>query len=228
MNLIRQEEFFSPVKTTDDIHIIGIGAIGSHIAEMLVRMGLTNIHLYDFDTVEEHNIPNQMYFDTQAVQHLHKTTALYDTCKAINPDCIIKIHDKGYILERTKLSGYVFLCVDSINLRKAVVKEHEFNPMIKALFDFRMGLEDAQHYAADWKDHKHVEDLLASMDFTDEEAKEAMPTTACGSALCVLPTIRVITSYGIANWINFIKTGKLKKVILANAFNFENMAFPKT
>lgn len=226
MNLIRQEEFFSPVKTTDDIHIIGIGAIGSHIAEMLVRMGLTNIHLYDFDTVDEHNIPNQLYNETDI--GLLKTEALNRHCCSINTELkTLKTHPKGYVMEKTKLSGYVFLCVDSINLRKAIVKEHEFNPMIKALFDFRMGLEDAQHYAADWKDHKQIEDLLASMDFTDEEAKEAMPTTACGSALCVLPTIRVITSYGVANWINFIKTGKLKKVILANAFTYENMAFPK-
>lgn len=225
MNLIRQEEFFSPVKITDDIHIIGIGAIGSHITEMLVRMGLTNIHLYDFDTVDEHNIPNQMFWDVD-IGHT-KCKALKDICNAINPNSKIILHEKGYVLEKTKLSGYVFLCVDSINLRKAIVKEHEFNPMIKTLFDFRMGLEDAQHYAADWKDHKQIEDLLASMNFTDEEAKEAMPTTACGSALCVLPTIRVITSYGIANWINFIKTGKLKKVILANAFTYENMAFPK-
>lgn len=228
MNLIRQEEFFSPIKVTDEIHIIGIGAIGSHIAEMLVRMGLSNIHLYDFDTVDEHNIPNQLYHEYAI--GVTKCHALKTELIGINSDAEpnIKMHEKGYILERTKLSGYVFLCVDSISLRKAIVKEHEFNPMIKALFDFRMGLEDAQHYAADWKDRKQVEDLLASMNFTDAEAKEAMPTTACGSALCVLPTIRVITSYGIANWVNFIKTGKLKKVILANAFNFENMAFPKT
>lgn len=226
MNLVRQEEFFSPVKVSEDIHIIGIGAIGSHIAEMLVRMGLTNIHLYDFDTVDEHNIPNQLYTDKNIGNA--KVAALADYLLDINPSIENLIpHPKGYILERTKLSGYVFLCVDSINLRKAIVKEHEFNPMIKALFDFRMGLEDAQHYAADWKDHKQIENLLASMNFTDEEAKEAMPTTACGSALCVLPTIRVITSYGIANWINFIKTGNLKKVILANAFNFENIYFPK-
>ena len=226
MNLVRQEEFFSPIKVTDEIHIIGIGAIGSHIAEMLVRMGLTNIHIYDFDTVDEHNVPNQLYFETDI--HAPKVRALTGTMEMINPNVKLKIHDKGYILEQTRLSGYVFLCVDSINLRKAIVKEQEFNPMIKALFDFRMGLEDAQHYAADWKDRKQIEDLLGSMNFTDEEAKEAMPTTACGSALCVLPTIRVITSYGIANWINFVKTGKLKKVILANAFNFENMAFPKS
>ena len=227
MNLIRQEEFFSPIKVTDEIHIIGIGAIGSHIAEMLIRMGLTKIHIYDFDTVDEHNIPNQLYFENDINET--KCQALRMTCACINADCInnIKLHEKGYILGQTRLAGYVFLCVDSIELRKAIVKEHEFNPAIKALFDFRMGLEDAQHYAANWQDRTQIDALLASMNFTDAEATEAMPTSACGSALCVLPTIRVITSYGIANWINFIKTGKLKKVILANAFNFENMSFPK-
>lgn len=226
MNLIRQEEFFSPVKIEDEIHVIGIGAIGSHIAEMLVRMGLDNIHIYDFDTVDEHNIPNQLYTDKNIGNH--KVSALQSYLLDINPDLEnIITHPKGYVLGKTRLSGYVFLCVDSINLRKNIIQEQQYNPMIKAVFDFRMGLEDAQHYAADWSDKTHIEKLLASMNFTDEEAKEAMPTTACGSALCVLPTIRVITSYGVANWINFIKSSKLKTVILANAFNYENLAFPK-
>ena len=222
MDLVRQLEFFDPAKITEEIHVIGVGAIGSHIVEMLVRMGIEDINIYDFDTVDEHNIPNQMFYNTN-INEL-KCIALQKTCLEINPNVNIRIHAKGY-QPGMRLSGYVFLCVDSINLRRAIATEHQYNPMIKAMFDFRMGLEDAQHYAADWRDETSKETFLKNMDFTDEEAKAAMPVSACGSALSVLPTIRVITAYGIANWLNFVKTQNLKKVILANAFTFNNLIF---
>ena len=222
MDLIRQLEFFDPTKITEEIHVIGVGAIGSHIVEMLTRMGIEDINIYDFDTVDAHNIPNQLYAATDI--GLLKTEALTSHCCSINPDINIRVHNKGY-QPGTRLSGYVFLCVDSIDLRRAIATEHQFNPMIKAMFDFRMGLKDAQHYAADWHDDKSKEAFLANMAFTDEEAKAAMPVSACGTALSVLPTIRTITAYGIANWLNFVKTQKLKKVILADAFAFTNMVF---
>ena len=217
MDLLRQGEFFNPMKITDEIHIIGVGAIGSHIAEMLVRMGVEKIHIYDFDTVDEHNIPNQMFFESDI--EITKCTAIKATCSCINTHVEIRKHDKGYILgNNTRLSGYVFLCVDSIDLRKAIVEEHRYNTTIKGMFDFRMGLESAQHYAANWNIPKSIENFIATMDFTDEEAKEAMPVSACGSSLCVLPTIRAITAMGVANWMNFVKTNTLKKVILVDAF----------
>ena len=46
------------------IHIIGCGAIGSHVAEQLTRLGCSNIHLWDFDKVEPKNITNQMFLDS--------------------------------------------------------------------------------------------------------------------------------------------------------------------
>lgn len=222
MELIRQSEFFDPLAITDEIHVIGIGAIGSHIVEMLTRMGIEDIHIYDFDTVDAHNIPNQMFADSDI--GLPKTEALAATCFKINPEINIHEHNKGYTTG-TRLAGYIFLCVDSINLRRGIVEEHRYNPTIKAMFDFRMGLESAQHYAANWKHQEQIKNLLQTMNFTDEEAKEAMPTSACGSALCVLPTIRQITSLGISNYINFVKTNNLRKVILTDAFNYTIDAF---
>lgn len=224
MDLLRQGEFFNPMKITDEIHIIGVGAIGSHIAEMLTRMGVEKMHIYDFDTVDEHNIPNQMFFEFNLGEN--KCSALQEICTGINSNVVIYRHDRGYILETdTRLSGYVFLCVDSINLRKSIVEEHRYNPMIKGMFDFRMGLESAQHYAANWGIPKSIENFLATMDFTDEEAKAAMPVSACGSSLSVLPTIRAITALGVANWMNFVKANTLKKVILVDTFKPEIDAF---
>lgn len=219
MDLKKHIEFFNPTKIRDEIHIIGLGAIGSHIAEMLTRIGIEEMHIYDFDHVSQHNLANQMFLQSEADSHMAKTTAIEHLCTAINHDIKIKIHDKGY-MPSMKLSGYVFLAVDNIDLRRAIVEEHQFNTTIKGMYDFRMGLTDAQHYAADWQKPESIKAFLNSMQFTHEEAKEAMPVSACGSTLNVIPTVKTIVSYGIANWMNHVRKDELKKIILVDIFNF--------
>lgn len=43
------------------IILIGVGGIGSNLALNLAKMGARNIEVWDDDTLEEHNISNQMY-----------------------------------------------------------------------------------------------------------------------------------------------------------------------
>ena len=62
--------------------------------------------------------------------------------------------------------------------------------------------------------------LLDTMQFTHEEAKVATPVSACGTTLSVAPTIRTIVSLGITNFMNFLKEGKLKKMILMDTFHY--------
>jgi hypothetical protein len=52
-----------------------------------------------------------------------------------------------------------------------------------------------------------------------------MPVSACGTALNVIPTVRLITAVGISNWMNFVKENKIKKVILIDAFRYTIDAF---
>ena len=69
------------------------------------------------------------------------------------------------------LSGYIFLAVDSIELRSKFVEAHLDSPYVKAVFDFRTLLESAQHYAAEWEDYAMKQNLLKTMQFSHEEAK---------------------------------------------------------
>lgn len=223
INLSKSYEFFQPEMCKERIHIIGCGAIGSTLAENLARFGLTKITLYDFDHVEPHNIANQMFRQIDIGKS--KVEALADILCEINPDIKndLKLVDKGYVGQ--KLSGYVFLCVDNIDLRREIATKCKGNTFIKAMFDFRMRLTDAQHYAADWSDMKMVESFINSMNFSHEEAKAETPVSACNIALSVVPTVRTIVAYGVANFINFAKGGSIRKLILVDAFDYTADAF---
>lgn len=223
MDLSKSYEFFQPEKYTDRIHIVGCGSVGSTVAENLARSGVVNMTLWDFDTVEAHNLANQMFRFADVGRP--KVEALADILSEINPDIekTLTLKPKGWNGE--SMSGFIFLCVDNIELRQKIVKAHMENMYVKAVFDFRTGLKDAQHYAADWSDRKSRQNLLASMDFTHAEAKEATPVSACNVELSVCPTVRTVCALGVANFMNFWNTGDLKKMILINAYDFFMDAF---
>lgn len=223
IDLSKSYEFFKPEADDAKIHIVGCGSVGATVAENLARCGITKFVLWDFDAVEPHNLANQIF--RQKDIGAFKVDALLDILCEINPD--IKDHAK---LERKGwhgkvLSGYVFLCVDNIDLRREFVEKHMDTPYVKAMFDFRTRLEDAQHYAADWSDIEMKQALLASMQFSHEEAKEETPVSACNVTLSVCPTVRVICALGVANFMNFWNGKPIKKVILMDAFKFDTVAF---
>jgi len=222
MDLSKSFEFFDPSQLKNSrIHIIGCGAIGSTVAEQLVRYGIEQITLYDFDRVEEHNIANQM-FRRIDVGKL-KTEALAEMLCDINPDLSKSLRLQGRY-ENQRLSGYVILCVDSIDLRRKIATDNRNNPYIKGMFDYRMRLTDAQHFAADWTDPAQVEEFINTMQFSDDEATEATPVSACNIEMSVVSTPRAIVSLGVANLLNLVKGMQLKSVILIDAFQCKIMA----
>lgn len=221
MNLNKHREFFDPDNLTDDIHIIGCGAVGSTIAEQLARLGIKKLHLYDFDTVSSHNITNQMFLSNQIGKP--KVLALASLLTAINPDIQIVCHKEGW-KEGTPVSGYIFLAVDNIDTRKEIVKDNYFNPNVKAMFDTRMRLTDAQHFAAKWTP-EGKKFLLDTMNFTREEAANSTPISACGTTLSVTPTVRIICSLAVANLINVTLDKPITKTILIDAFQMTIDAF---
>ena len=223
MDLSKSYEFFQPEKDQACCHIIGCGSVGSTLAENLVRCGVKNIALYDFDTVEAKNIVNQMFRHKDIGKP--KVDALKEILTEINPEVedTIRLNPKGWTGKM--LSGYVFLCVDSIETRRKFVEQHFNNAFVKAVFDFRTLLESAQHFAADWSDQKHKEALLNSMQFSHEEAAEETPVSACGVTLGVATTVRIICALGVNNYINFVKGNGLKKLVIADGFSFSLDAF---
>lgn len=71
------------------VGIAGVGGIGSNVAVNLVRSGLTQFTLVDFDRVEMVNLDRQFYFKDQ-VGRL-KVDMLRDNLMRINPELDIQI-----------------------------------------------------------------------------------------------------------------------------------------
>lgn len=217
MDLSKSYEFFKPEENAATIHIVGCGSVGSTVAENLARCGLEKFTLWDFDKVEEHNIANQMF--TQNHVGKLKVDALSEILTDINPAIKdqLKLKPEGW--QGETMSGYIFLAVDDIEIRKQIVDKHFDNMFVKAVFDFRTLLESAQHFAADWTDISHKEALRNSMQFSHDEASEETPVSACGITLGVATTVRLVSALGVNNYINFVKGKGIWKFVQVDGFH---------
>lgn len=218
LNLVKSQEYFDPSSINETIHIIGCGSVGSTLADHLARYGFKKFCLYDFDLVEEHNVVNQIY--TSKHVSMEKVDALAQHLYDINHDLKIVIYPDGWMNQKP-LNGYVFLCVDDIDKRREIVTANMYNPAIIAMFDFRTRLTEGQHYAARWDDLKEKRQFAASMSFTSEEAQQETEHTACGVEMGIPTTVRLLVDFGVANFIQYLKTGKLRKMLNVNMETFE-------
>lgn len=66
------------------IGIAGCGGIGSNVAMNLVRAGIKNFTLVDFDIIEKSNLNRQFYFEKQV--GAHKAPTLMENLKSIDKD----------------------------------------------------------------------------------------------------------------------------------------------
>jgi tRNA threonylcarbamoyladenosine dehydratase len=70
------------------IAVIGIGGVGSWVAEALARSGVGRITLVDFDQVAESNINRQIHAETRTVG-MAKVNAMKERIAQINPQCTV-------------------------------------------------------------------------------------------------------------------------------------------
>ena len=225
MNLLKSYKFFDPTGFSDRIHIIGCGSVGSTIAELLARYGFTQFVLYDFDTVSSHNIVNQMFFNEQI--ETPKVDAVEEVLKAINPDVRVLKMRKGWTGQN--LSGYVFLCLDNIELRKEICEANFYNENITGVFDVRTGLTNAQAYFSTWDTEEAKSWLISTMNFSKEEANQSTPLSGCNVAQSVAATLRLICSLQVANFVNYLrKEGSVFQLATIDTDSFSLNTIPLT
>lgn len=61
----RQYDILRQGDLQDEVHVIGAGGIGRWTTLLLAKIGCENITVYDFDTVEDHNVASQFFKESQ-------------------------------------------------------------------------------------------------------------------------------------------------------------------
>jgi len=73
------------------VGIAGCGGLGSNCAVALVRTGIVNLVIADFDVIDESNLNRQYYFLNQVGRK--KVFTLRDNLMAINPEINVEVYD---------------------------------------------------------------------------------------------------------------------------------------
>ncbi len=79
--------------TRTSVCIIGIGGVGGTCLEALVRSGVSNIQIVDYDTVDNSNLNRQILFTNNDIGK-SKVECAFKRIKSINPLCNITTLDK--------------------------------------------------------------------------------------------------------------------------------------
>jgi molybdopterin/thiamine biosynthesis adenylyltransferase len=203
----RQSELFNRDDIDAPVTIIGAGATGSWLAMFLAKLGFSDIRIWDFDTVEEHNIPNQIYGEWQVGEP--KVQALEDM---LNGSTGIQPTIYNQKFENQRLSGYVFLMVDSMSERKRIWNNAiKLRSQIKLLIEPRMGLEMGRIYTVNPLDMKHI-GLYEQNFYSDDNAE----VSACGTSMTVVTTAAIVASLCAKQLINKINGEDLDNEILVD------------
>lgn len=172
------------------VDVIGCGATGSRIVLSLAKLGVENIHAWDFDRVQEHNIPNQAFGMADLGQP--KVTALAALVKAATGSSIT-VHEEK-VDGSQQLGEVVFLLTDTMRSRKEIWNGAlKFKLRTELLVETRMGADSGRVYSLDPNRLGHIKAYEETL-YADEEGE----VSDCGASVSVGPTAEVIS--GLAVW----------------------------
>lgn len=121
------------------VAVFGIGGVGGHLAEALVRSGIGMIDIIDDDTVSVTNINRQLIADCSSVGKC-KVDVMETRLLSINPDCVVKKHNKFVLpenIDEFDFSEYDYVAdaIDTVSGKLAIIKKaYENNiPVISSM-----------------------------------------------------------------------------------------------
>ncbi|HSI21059.1 MAG TPA: ThiF family adenylyltransferase [Verrucomicrobiae bacterium] len=186
-------EIFSPEAFGERrVDVIGAGATGSRVVLSLAKLGIQNIHVWDFDKIEEHNIANQVY-DTAHIGQL-KVEALAEIVKRSTGTVITQY---PFAADGSKqLGNVVFLMTDTMRSRKEIWgKAIKLKPHVSLMIETRMGTDNGRIYSIVPFQIQHVRMWEETL-YDDAEA--GVEVAACGTNISVGPSAEIVS--GLAVW----------------------------
>ena len=106
--------------------VVGLGGVGSIALEALVRSGVSDITICDFDNVNVSNINRQVIANYNTIG-MKKVDASIALIKQVNPNAIIHTYDKKIDENNLEFfnNGFDYLidAIDDINAKVLIIKE---------------------------------------------------------------------------------------------------------
>lgn len=107
------------------IIVFGVGGVGGAVAHMLVRSGIQNLTVVDFDKIDITNINRQFVADTTNIGKV-KVEEIENQLKKINPNANItalKLKYDSTTQNEIDLTQYDYIvdCIDDINAKKLLI-----------------------------------------------------------------------------------------------------------
>ncbi len=103
------------------IAVFGIGGVGGHAAEALVRSGVGTLDIFDNDTVSVTNINRQIVASGETVGR-YKVDVMKERALSINPDITVNAHKCFYLPENAdeydlSMYDYIIDAVDTVTAK---------------------------------------------------------------------------------------------------------------
>ncbi len=169
--------------------IIGGGAIGSHVAKQLSQIGIRTMKVYDFDSIEAHNLPNQGFGLPDLGKN--KAIALKERLGADFGVNVEAVPEK--VTSTTPMDTEVVIsAVDSMAARKDIWAAVKGSTDVSLFIDARMGAMYAEVYSVDMLKEESIAGYDVSL-FDDSEGYQA-PCTEKSTIFCAAGTAAIMSS----------------------------------
>lgn len=189
VSFLRHSGWIGPEELDRALNIVGCGAVGSHIALLAAKMGFHRFRLWDGDSVEPHNLANQVY----DVEHIgmYKTDALQHVLKRFNPAVQIEKFSTFFeSKEDSKLvQGPLVIATDSMKSRKDILQTFRLNIDVYGVFEARLGFDYGEVHIIDNMNSQSCREWKETL-LNDSEVEEG----PCNLRMCTT-LVQLVSSY---------------------------------
>lgn len=205
------------------VDVIGAGSIGSKVYMELAALGVHNVRVWDGDTVEEHNVPNQA-FGHHSPEHSdighNKAGRLHYVASRRFGDEDVSNHRPQceHYAGQSKLGAVVFVCTDSMSSRSEIWhKSVKLKPYVRWYIECRMGVDNGRVYTVNPMRPGSIRAYEATL-YSDEEADVLTTNNGCGAAVSIGATSTILA--GMAVW-QFLRAANAEITGCTDAIEWE-------
>lgn len=146
---MRQRKIYDPELMNEHVTVVGCGSLGSWAAVCLSKLGLNTFTFYDADSVEQHNLPNQVFsHDTMSQNKAEMLSRYVDAFMPFydSEKTVLEVKNRHWEDTDVLAPGVILNAADSILVRKMV---YEKAPEESFIIDVRSSGDSFNVYTCD-------------------------------------------------------------------------------